>query len=235
MAGLHSNSGNEQRKPARKREAQARPEVRQARRREVETPSAGSIIEVTVAAGVVVPATVSRVQDDLVWIRMPPCVPCGHSFRFTWGAADGARESVAGAIMHSGDIGMMARMESTQKAERRSYDRIRPTRQVLVRAMLFDVAGEDSVGTIFGQLADASFEGACFRTAGSPSIGQTMLLWFRDDDHESLGEPVPAKVVSVTLESTKSRLVRVSFGRVGLTAQTIRDVLMGRAIAADAA
>jgi hypothetical protein len=235
MAGLHSNSGNEQRKPARKREAQAGPETRQARRREIETPPAGSVVEVTVAAGVVVPATIARVQDDLVWIRMPPCVPCGHSFRFTWGANDGARESVAGAIMHSGDIGMMARMEATQKTDRRSYDRIRPTRQVLVRAMLFDVAGEDSVGTIFGQLADASFEGACFRTAGAPNIGQTMLLWFRDDDHESLGEPVPAKVVSVTPESAKSRLVRVSFGRVGLTAQTIRDVLMGRAVIADAA
>ena len=141
MAGLHSNTGSEHRKPVRKREAQARPEARQARRREVETPPAGSIIEVTVAAGVVVPATISRVQDDLVWIRMPPCVPCGHSFHFTWGASDGARESVAGAIMHSGDIGMMARMESTQKADRRTYDRIRPTRSVLVRAMLFDVAG----------------------------------------------------------------------------------------------
>jgi hypothetical protein len=235
MAGLHSNNDNEQRKPARKREAQAGTEARQVRRRQVDTPPAGSIIEVTVAAGVVVPATVSRVQEDLVWIRMPPCVPCGHSFRFSCGAADGARESVAGAIMHSGEIGMMARMESTQRADRRRYDRIRPTRQVLVRAMLFDVAGEDSVGTIFGQLADASFEGACFRTAGAPNIGQTMLLWFRDDDHDSLGEPVPAKVVSVTLESPKSRLVRVSFGRVGLTAQTIRDVLMGRAIAADAA
>ena len=76
MAGLHSNNDNEQRKPARKREAHARPEARQVRRREVETPPAGSIIEVTVAAGVVVPATVSRVQEDLVWIRMPPCVPC---------------------------------------------------------------------------------------------------------------------------------------------------------------
>ena len=106
---------------------------------------------------------------------------------------------------------------------------------MLVRAVIFDTAGEDSVGTIFGQLADCSFSGACFRTAGAPQIGQTMLLYFRDDEHEQIGEPVPAKVLSVTLESPKSRLVRVCFGRVGLKAQTIRDVIMGSSRAADAA
>jgi PilZ domain len=224
MAGLHSTE--RARRPARKPD-DPRPESRGRRARAIETPPAGSVAEVVIADGVVLPATVSRVQDDLIWVRMPPVVPCGHSFRFAWAGRDGARESVAAAVMHSGDGGLMARMEQTQRADRRVYERIQPTRRVLVRAMLFDVAGDDSVGTIFGQLADASFGSACFRTAGAPSIGQAMMLWFRDDGHEQVGHPVPAKVVSVTPETRNSRLVCVSFGRVGLAAQTIRDVLMG--------
>ena len=235
MAGLHS-SNDETRKPARRREPTAGPvEARPRRARTIESPREGVVVEVRFADGVSLPATVARTQDDLIWIRMPPVVPCGHSFRFTWGAVDGARESTAGAIMHSASHGMMARMESTHKVDRRAYDRIPPNRSVLVRAVLFEVAGEESVGTIFGQLADASFAGCCFRTAGAPQIGQTMLLYFRDDEHDQVGEPVPAKVVSVTLESSKSRLVRVCFGRVGLKAQTIRAVLMGAPAAADAA
>jgi hypothetical protein len=234
MAGLHS-SNTEQRRPARKPQALPSIEAQPRRARQIETPAAGAVVEIVIANGVTLPATVARVQDDLIWFRMPPVVPCGHSFRFAWGARDGARESVAAAIVHSGDIGLMARMEGTQRADRRVYDRIQPNRRVLVRAMLFDVAGEDSVGTIFGQLADASFGAACFRTAGAPMIGQALLLWFRDDHHEQLGTPVPAKVASVTPESAKSRLVCVSFGRVGLAAQTIRDVLMGASAPAAAA
>jgi hypothetical protein len=234
MAGLHSN---DTRKPVRRREQPAaeRLDAPARRRRQIEAPKSGVVVDVCFADGVSLPATVARTQDDLIWIRMPPVVPCGHSFRFTWGAVDGARESTAAAIMHSEAHGLMARMESTQKVDRRAYDRIAPSRSVLVRAMLFDVAGEQSVGTIFGQLADASFGGACFRTAGAPTIGQTMLMYFRDDEHEQIGEPVPAKVLSVTLESPRARLVRVCFGRVGLKAQTIRDVIMGAAATADAA
>ncbi len=233
MAGLHST--DRARRPARKPEESTRHEHRARRARVIETPPEGSVVEVVIADGVVLPATVSRVQDNLIWVRMPPVVPCGHSFRFAWAGRDGARESMAAAITHSGDVGLMGRMEQTQRADRRVYERMVPTRQVLVRAMLFDVAGDESVGTIFGQLADVSFGSACFRTAGAPSIGQAMMLWFRDDAHERLGAPIPAKVVSVTPETRNSRLVCVSFGRVGLAAQTIRDVLMGVAEPAAAA